>query len=89
MHHLFMLKMYSIMTRWTLELPGREHIVPQTFSFLLMKSLHEEVTAASVKRVYALRDALLVLDLDSEESNSLKVRVHNHMLFHKPSAICQ
>lgn len=47
--------------------------MPQTFSLLLMKSLHEENTAAAVKRVYDMRDALNVLNLEDEQSASIKV----------------
>lgn len=59
--------------RWQLDLPGKEHIVPQTLSYLLMRSMHESMTAASVKRVYAMREALVVLDWDDEDSEPLKV----------------
>ena len=48
-------------------------MVPQTLSYLLMRSMHESVTAASVKRVYAMREALVVLDWDDEDSEALKV----------------
>jgi hypothetical protein len=35
--------------------------------------MHESMTAASVKRVYAMREALVVLDWDDEDSEALKV----------------
>ena len=40
---------------WLAERPGRDELVPQTISYLLVSALHEAATAADVKRLWALR----------------------------------
>lgn len=41
-------------------MPGREQLVPQTISFLLMRSLQPDAKIADVKRVHSFRTALEV-----------------------------
>ncbi|EOD05699.1 putative condensin, partial [Emiliania huxleyi CCMP1516] len=57
---------------WLAERPGRDELVPQTISYLLVSALHEAATAADVKRLWALRSALGVLDYADPSVAALK-----------------
>ena len=57
---------------WASERPGRDELVPQTISYLLVKVLGESASAADVKRLYAFRSALQVLDYADESIGPLK-----------------
>ncbi len=45
---------------------GKEALIPQTLTYMLLKSLHETAKAVDVKRVYNFRNGLRVLDLQDE-----------------------
>lgn len=57
---------------WLSERPGRDELVPQTISYLLVSALHEAATAGDVKRLWALRGALGVLDYADPSVAALK-----------------
>lgn len=51
---------------------GRDELVPQTISYLLVRALHELATSADVKRLYAFRSAFGVLDYSDDSVAPLK-----------------
>jgi hypothetical protein len=57
---------------WLDGLPGAESLVTQLVPYSLAKALDDEGKDADVKRVHALREALLLLDWDHEDSVSLR-----------------
>lgn len=57
---------------WLADRPGRDELVPQTISYLLVSALHEQATAADVKRLWAWRGALGVLDYSDPSVGALK-----------------
>mgnify|MGYP003685475469 CR=1 FL=1 len=57
---------------WLAERPGREELVPQTISYLLVSALHEQATTADVRRLWAVRSALGVLDYADPSVSALK-----------------
>lgn len=57
---------------WLGERAGRDELVPQTVSYMLVRALHELATAADVKRLYAFRSSLTVLDYADESVVPLK-----------------
>eukprot|EP00966_Prymnesium_polylepis_P335364 7390724-Prymnesium_polylepis.1 len=57
---------------WLAERPGRDALVPQMVTYLLVRALHESASAADVKRLYACRGALKVLDYADESVVPLK-----------------
>lgn len=74
-------------TWWQNNIAGKDDVVPSTISFLIMKtvqpgaavcnlclkpSLTTGYKAASVKRVHAMKECLLLLDFDDETAGSLK-----------------
>ena len=52
--------------------PGAELVMPQVVSFLLVRSLSPEARDLDIKRLYAVRGALLLLDFDDPSIDSLK-----------------
>ena len=52
--------------------PERAGLVPQTISYLLVRVLHESATVADVKRLYAFRSSLQILDFADESVGPLK-----------------
>ena len=57
---------------WLGERAGRDELVPQTVSYMLVRALHELATTADVKRLYAFRSSLTVLDYADESVGPLK-----------------
>ena len=57
---------------WLGERAGGDQLVPQTVSYLLVRALQDSATAADVKRLYAFRTALTVLDYADESITALK-----------------
>ena len=51
---------------------GRDELMPQTISYLLVRALHANAGAADVKRLYVLRSALTVLDYSDESTAHFK-----------------
>ena len=45
---------------------GKDRFVPQTMTYLLLKSIHENAKAIDVKRIYNLRHGLRLLDFQDE-----------------------
>jgi hypothetical protein len=64
---------------------GRENLVPQTITFLLVRALDYESKVSDLKRLWNLRDALLLLDFtdptSSESLRRLLLRCLIHPLF--------
>ena len=54
------------------ERAGRDDLVPQTVSYMLVRALHDLATSADVKRLYAFRSSLTVLDYADESVGPLK-----------------
>eukprot|EP00051_Salpingoeca_urceolata_P017934 m.249024 g.249024 ORF g.249024 m.249024 type:complete len:1108 (+) comp19082_c0_seq4:119-3442(+) len=59
-------------TWWLSELAGKDELVPQTMSFLLVQSLSADAKPARVKRVFAFRHALMLLDFNDDTADALK-----------------
>ena len=57
---------------WLGERAGGDQLVPQTISYLLVRALQDSATAADVRRLYAFRTALTVLDYADESIMALK-----------------
>jgi condensin-2 complex subunit G2 len=57
---------------WLADRPSRDELVPQTISYLLVSALHEQATTADVKRLWAWRGALGVLDYSDPSVGALK-----------------
>lgn len=57
---------------WTHDQVGAENLIPQLLPYLLVCSLSPESTDADIKRVYAIRLSLLLLDFDDESIDSVK-----------------
>jgi hypothetical protein len=57
---------------WVGERKGAELLVAQLVPFLLLKALSEEARDADVKRLFGVRGALLLMDLDDASSDTLK-----------------
>lgn len=57
---------------WSAGLKDKEAVVPQTVTYLLMNGLAEGARASDVKRIFAFREALLVLDFEDESSATLR-----------------
>ncbi|CAM9644328.1 unnamed protein product [Chrysoparadoxa australica] len=54
---------------WLGERPGADQLVACLLPWLLATALQEDGTAADVKRMYAMRNALLLLDFDDRKSS--------------------
>ena len=67
---------------WLGERAGRDELVPQTVSYMLVRALHELATAADVKRLYAFRSSLTVLDYADESVIPLKRLLLHLSLIH-------
>lgn len=57
---------------WKEERGGAEFLVAQTVPYLVAKSLEEDAKEVSVKRVYAMRGALLLLDYEEEATGPFR-----------------
>ena len=57
---------------WLSERAGRDDLVPQTVSYMLVRALHEQATSADIKRLYAFRTSLTVLDYADESVGPLR-----------------
>ena len=57
---------------WLSGRPGRDDLVPQAISYLLVRALHDGAAAADVKRLYGMRTALTVLDYGDEATGAMK-----------------
>lgn len=57
---------------WKQERGGAEFLVAQTVPYLVARSLEEDAREALVKRVYALRGALLLLDYEEEATGPFR-----------------
>ena len=57
---------------WSGSLPGREQLVPQTATYLLNCALNEGGRVSDVKRVYAFRDALTLLEYEGADAVVLR-----------------
>ena len=57
---------------WLGERDGRDDLVPQTVSYMLVRVLHNLASTADVKRLYAFRSALQVLDYGDESVRPLQ-----------------
>lgn len=71
---------------WSADRPNKEAMVTQTLPYLVARVLDEEGRAADMKRLYAMRAALLLLDFTNESIESMKellLRCFVHPLFIK------
>ena len=59
---------------WFKDLAGRESLTPLTVSQLLVRALVADAKPAAVKRVFAMREAFDLMDLDDDSCESLRVR---------------
>lgn len=50
--------------------------MPQTMTYLLLKSVHETAKAVDVRRIYSLRHGLRLLDFQDERCAHIGRRVH-------------
>lgn len=57
---------------WKKGVPGKEQLVPQTISYLLMRSMQPDARKSDIKRVNAFRDSLLLIDLADPSAELLK-----------------
>ena len=57
---------------WLSERDGRDELVPQCVSYMLVRALHDMATTADIKRLYAFRSSLTVLDYADESVGPLK-----------------
>ena len=67
-------------TWWGRSLSGKEALVPQTISYLVVRSLSDTANGADVIRLFSYREALVLLDFANESSLSIK-----SLLLHCPS----
>ena len=51
---------------WLSERAGRDELVPQCVSYMLVRALHDLASTADVKRLYSFRSSLTVLDYADE-----------------------
>lgn len=56
----------------------KDRFVPQTLTYLLLKSVHETAKAVDVRRIYALRHGLRLLDFQDERCATLTVIRRTH-----------
>lgn len=56
---------------WLQEKPGREAVITQLLPYLLVKSLEESARPRDVRRVWGMREALLILDFEDDSIESL------------------
>ncbi|XP_027038917.1 condensin-2 complex subunit G2-like [Pocillopora damicornis] len=61
------------------ELEGKEELITQTFPYLIIRSLGRGLVS-DVKRVWGLRQCLLLMDFDDDSSESLKQLLHQCMI---------
>ncbi|KAJ7365204.1 Condensin-2 complex subunit G2 [Desmophyllum pertusum] len=61
------------------ELEGKEELVTQTFPYLIIRSLSRGFVS-DVKRVWSLRQSLLLMDFEDNSSESLKQLLHQCMI---------
>ncbi|CAB1097831.1 unnamed protein product [Ectocarpus sp. CCAP 1310/34] len=57
---------------WTQDRPGAEHLVVHLIPVMLVRSLSPDAKEADVKRMHAVKGALLLLDFEDESSDSLR-----------------
>ncbi|PRP88264.1 putative condensin-2 complex subunit G2 [Planoprotostelium fungivorum] len=57
---------------WSQNRPQREHLTPQTVSYLLFRAADLKSKANDVTRLYNLREALSLFDLDDESSLGIR-----------------
>ncbi|KAL9966949.1 hypothetical protein ACROYT_G025098 [Oculina patagonica] len=61
------------------ELEGKDELVTQTFPYLIIRSLSRG-NVSDVKRVWSLRQSLLLMDFEDNSSESLKQLLHQCMI---------
>jgi len=61
------------------ELEGKEELVTQTFPYLIIRSLGRGIVS-DVKRVWSLRQSLLLMDFEDNSSESLRQLLHQCMI---------
>lgn len=57
---------------WCSERPGAEHLVTHTLVYLLARALDPEGREADIKRLWAIRGGLLLLDWDDSDSDTIR-----------------
>ena len=62
---------------WLGDRPGRDELVPQTATYLIIATLHERATKDDIKRLYNWRSALHVLDYNDESLTKFKKLLHH------------
>ena len=62
-------------TWWFKELPNKDCVIPQTIAFLLMRSLSPDAKQSDVKRVFAFRQTLVMLDFAHPSCEPLRAEL--------------
>ncbi|XP_065184272.1 condensin-2 complex subunit G2-like [Sycon ciliatum] len=57
---------------WQTELPLREHVVPHTVPYLIIKTIVHGSVVSDIQRLWAFRQAMLILDFEDSSSDHLK-----------------
>lgn len=79
------------MFRWCKDFHGKELMVPYMVSYLLMKCLQPETALKDIKRLWQIRNCLLLLDYDDPSADPIKLlllRCYMQPMFLKTDEVC-